>query len=309
MEGNLTTVTEFIFLGFSDLQHLQPLLFILVLLIYLVILIGNGLIITITVADWALHTPMYFFLRNLSVLEIGYTSVTIPKALSSLLSGQQTISFMGCATQMYFFHLFGSSECCLLAVMSYDRYVAICNPMRYSLIMNRKATVGLAAVVWIAGNVVASEQTVATFKLPFHGPNKISHFFCDVLAVLKLASADTSLNDANLAMLTVVFILFPFLLIIASYVSIISTILKMRSAKGRRKAFSNCSSHLIIVSLFYGSATITYLIPRSSISVHIDALSLFYTVITPMFNPIVYSLRNKDVKEALRKFLGRSKIS
>ncbi|KAM7149986.1 olfactory receptor 10P1-like [Macrochelys suwanniensis] len=309
MEGNLTEVTEFIFLGFSDLPHLQLLLFILVLLIYLITLIGNSLIIAVTVADRALQSPMYFFLRNLSVLEICYTSVTIPKTLSNLLSEDQAISFLGCAAQMYFFLLFGSSECCLLAVMSYDRYVAICNPMRYSLIMSRKVTISLAAVVWVMGNVVACEQTAAIFTLPFHGTNIINHFFCDVLPVLRLASKDTFLNDVVNGVLSVVFTIVPFILIITSYVCILSATLKMRSAEGRHKAFSTCSSHLITVTLFFGSCFITYMRPSSSASVDTDrAISLFYTVITPTFNPIIYSLRNKEVKEALRKLLGRSRI-
>uniref|UniRef100_A0A674JMF8 Olfactory receptor n=1 Tax=Terrapene triunguis TaxID=2587831 RepID=A0A674JMF8_9SAUR len=307
--GNLTAVTEFIFLGFSDLQDLQPLLFVLVLLIYLITLIGNGLIITVTVADLALHTPMYFFLRNLSVLEICYTSVIIPKTLTNLLSERQTISFLGCVVQMYFFIFFGSTECGLLAIMSYDRYVAICNPMRYSLIMNRKVTLSLAAAVWIAGSMVACEQTVAIFTLPFCRSNKINHFFCDVLPILRLVSTDTSFIKAILAFLTVLVIVLPFLLIIASYTSIICTILKMRSGEGRRKAFSTCSSHLITVTLFYGSTFVTYMRPSSNGSVDIDrAISLFYTIITPTFNPIIYSLKNKEVKEALRKLLGRKML-
>ncbi|XP_006124875.2 olfactory receptor 10A4-like [Pelodiscus sinensis] len=310
MEGNLTAITEFIFLGFFDLQDLRPLLFILVLLIYLVTVIGNSLIVAVTVADLVLQSPMYFFLRNLSVLEICYTSAVIPKTLSDLLSERQAISFLGCAAQMYFFLLFGNSECCLLAVMSYDRYVAICRPLRYSLTMSRKVTVSLAAAVWIAGNMVALEQTVAIFTLPFHGPNTIEHFFCDVMPVLKLASSDTSLNDIINALLTVAFIIVPFLLIIASYVGILAAILKMRSGEGRHKAFSTCSTHLITVTLFYGSCFITYMRPSSSGSVDTNrAIALFYTVVTPMFNPIIYSLRNKDVKEALKKLLGWSRTS
>ncbi|XP_075767978.1 olfactory receptor 10P1-like [Pelodiscus sinensis] len=310
MKGNLTAVTEFIFLGFSDLQHLQSLLFILILLIYLVILVGNGLIIAVTLADLALHTPMYFFLRNLSVLEICYTSAIIPKTLANLLSEHQGLLFLGCAIQMFFFIFFGSTECGLLAVMSYDRYVAICHPLRYSLIMSRKATFWMAAGVWAAGSVVACEQTAAIFTLPFHGSNKINHFFCDVLPVLRLVSTDTSLIQAVLAFLTVVVIVLPFLFIVASYTSIICTILKMRSDEGQRKAFSTCSSHLITVTLFYGSTFVTYMRPSSSGSVDLDrAISLFYTVVTPTFNPIIYTLRNKDVKRALRNLWARSRIS
>ncbi|XP_053902641.1 olfactory receptor 10A7-like [Malaclemys terrapin pileata] len=310
MEENLTAVTDFIFLGFSDLQHLQPLLFVIVLLIYLFTLIGNGLIIAVTVADLALNTPMYFFLRNLSVLEICYTSVVIPKTLTDLLSERRAISFLGCAVQMYFYLFFGSTECGLLTVMSYDRYVAICNPMRYSLIMSRKVTLSLAAVVWIVGKLVACEQTEAIFILPFHGPNQINHFFCDVLSVLRLVSTDKSLINAILSFLTVVFTIVPLILIIISYASIIWTILKMHSGEGRRKAFSTCSSHLITVILFYCSGFITYMRPSSNVSVDTNrALALLYTVIIPAFNPIIYSLRNKEVKEALRKFLTRSNIS
>uniref|UniRef100_A0A452H4D7 Olfactory receptor n=1 Tax=Gopherus agassizii TaxID=38772 RepID=A0A452H4D7_9SAUR len=310
MEENLTAVTEFIFLGFSDLQHLQPLLFVLILLIYLFTLIGNGLIIAVTVADLALHTPMYFFLRNLSVLEICYTSVVVPKTLTNLLSEKQAISFLGCAVQMYFYIFFGSTECGLLTVMSYDRYVAICNPMRYSLIMSRKVTLSLAAMVWIVGKLVACEQTAAIFTLPFHGPNKINHFFCEVLPVLRLVSVDTSLINAIISFLTMVLTIIPLILIITSYASIICTILKMHSGEGRHKAFSACSSHLITVIIFYCSGFITYMRPSPNVSVDTDrALSLLYTVIIPTFNPIIYSLRNKEVKEALRKFLTRSNIS
>ncbi|XP_044840235.1 olfactory receptor 10A7-like [Mauremys mutica] len=310
MEENLTAVTEFIFLGFSDLQHLQPLLFVLILLIYLFTPTENGLIIAVTVADLALHTPMYFFLRNLSVLEICYTSVVVPKTLTNLLSEKQAISFLGCAVQMYFYLFFGSTECGLLTVMSYDWYVAICNPMHYSLIMSRKVTLSLATMLWIVCKLVACEQTAAIFTLPFHGPNKINHFFCDVLPVLRLVSTDTSLINAILSFLTIVFTIVPLILIITSYASIIiCTILKMHSGEGRHKAFSACSSHLITVILFYCSAFI-YMRPSSNVSVDTDrALALLYTVIIPTFNPIIYSLRNKEVKEALRKFLTRSNIS
>uniref|UniRef100_A0A8C3XWD9 Olfactory receptor n=1 Tax=Chelydra serpentina TaxID=8475 RepID=A0A8C3XWD9_CHESE len=308
-EYNQTTVIHFILFGLSSDPKIQIFLFVLFLVIYLITLLGNMLIILVIKADPQLHTPMYFFLSNLSFLDICYTSVTIPKTLSNLLSEDQAISFLGCAAQMYFFLLFGSSECCLLAVMSYDRYVAICNPMRYSLIMSRKVTISLAAVVWVMGNVVACEQTAAIFTLPFHRTNIINHFFCDVLPVLRLASTDTFLNDVVNGVLSVVFTIVPFILIITSYVCILSATLKMRSAEGRHKAFSTCSSHLITVTLFFGSCFITYMRPSSSASVDTDrAISLFYTVITPTFNPIIYSLRSKEVKEALRKLLGRSRI-
>ncbi|XP_030404129.1 olfactory receptor 10A7-like [Gopherus evgoodei] len=293
MEENLIAVTEFILLGFSDLQHLQPLLFVLILLIYLFPLIGNGLIIAVTVADLALHTPMYFFLRNLSVLGICYTSVIIPKTLTNLLSEKQAISSLGCAVQMYFYIFFGSTECGLLTVMFYDRYIVICNPMRYSLIMSRKVTLSLAAMVWIVGKLVACEQTTAILMLPFHGPNKINHFFCDILPVLRLMSTDTSLINAIISFLTMVLTIVPLILIITSYASIICTILKMHSGEGRHKAFSACSSHLITL-IFYCSGFITYMWPSSNVSVDTDrALALLYAVIIQTFNSIIYSLRNK----------------
>ncbi|XP_030395525.1 olfactory receptor 10A7-like [Gopherus evgoodei] len=208
--------------------------------------------------------------RNLSVLEICYTSVIIPKTLTNLLSERQTISFLGCVVQMYFFIFFGSTECGLLAIMSYDRYVAICYPIPYSLIMNRKVTISLAIAVSIASIVVSCEQTVAIFTLPFCRSNKINHFFCEVLPILRLISTDTSLIKAILAFLAVAVIVDPFLLIITSYASIICVILKMRSGEGRRKAFSTCSSHLITVTLFYGSPFITYMRPSSNGSMDID---------------------------------------
>ncbi|XP_030402379.1 olfactory receptor 10A7-like [Gopherus evgoodei] len=310
MEENLTAVTEFIFLGFSDLQHLQPLLFVLILLIYLFTLIENGLVIAVTVADLALHTPMYFFLRNLSVLEICYTSGVFPKTLTNLLSEKQALSFLGCAVQMYFYLFFGSTECGLLTVMSYDRYIAICNPMRYSLIMSRKVTLSLAAMMWIVGKLVACEQTAAIFMLPFHGLNKINHFFCDILPVLRLVSTDTSLISAIISFLTMLFTIVLLILIITSYASIICTILKMHSGEGRHKAFSACSSHLNTVILFYCSAIITCMRPSPNVSADTDrALALLNTVIIPTFNPIIYSPRNKEVKEALRKYLTKNNIS
>uniref|UniRef100_A0A8C0GLF8 Olfactory receptor n=1 Tax=Chelonoidis abingdonii TaxID=106734 RepID=A0A8C0GLF8_CHEAB len=308
-----TNVTEFILMGFSHDPHLQIFLILVFLVIYLIILVGNMAIMLVIRVDPHLHSPMYIFLSHLSFVDICHSSVVFPKMLVNFLAKHKTIStisFLGCATQMYLFLLFGNSECCLLAVMSYDRYVAICNPMSYSLIMSRKVTIRLASVVWIAGNVVAFEQTVTIFKLSFHGSNKMEHFFYDVIPVLKLASTDTSLNDVINIALTVVFIIFPFALIITSYICILSTILKMRSAEGRHKAFFTCSSHLKTVTLFFGRGFITYMRPASSGSVDTNqAISLLYTVITPVFNPIIYSLRNKEVMEALRKLLGSSRTS
>ncbi|XP_003223932.1 olfactory receptor 10C1 [Anolis carolinensis] len=301
-EFNQTCLTEIILLGFSNFQTTQKLLFGLVLIFYLVTLAGNSLILILTITEPMLHTPMYFFLQHLSMLEIGYTSCIIPKTLTHLWSEKQTISFAGCGTQMYFFVLFGITECCLLCVMAYDRYVAICKPLQYPCIMTPRECAQLAAISWAIGILVAFGQCVPIFTLPFCGPNRISHFFCDILPVLKLATTNTIINEMVVVAVTVFFILVPFLLIILSYSLIISTILMMPVAKNRYKTFSTCASHLIVVSLFFGTATFTYIRPKSAHSLGSDRiLSLLYTVVTPTFNPIIYTLRNKEIKVAFKK--------
>ncbi|XP_062992989.1 olfactory receptor 10A4-like [Elgaria multicarinata webbii] len=284
---------------------MQALLFWLVLTFYLVALAGNSMILILTITDLTLHTPMYFFLQNLSFLEIGYTSSVIPKMLEHLLSENLTMSFVGCGIQMYFFIVCGITECCLLCVMAYDRYIAICKPLRYSCIMSPAECIQLAAISWTIGILVALGQSVSIFTLPFCGPGRISHFFCDVLPVLRLATTDTFKNEVAVATVTVVFVLVPFFLILLSYVLIISTILRMPVAKNRHKAFSTCSSHLIVVSLFYGTITFIYIRPKSTYSLDSDRiLSLLYTVVTPTFNPIIYSLRNKEIRTAFKKSMS-----
>uniref|UniRef100_A0A674JJR0 Olfactory receptor n=1 Tax=Terrapene triunguis TaxID=2587831 RepID=A0A674JJR0_9SAUR len=307
---NHTTVTEFILVGFSNHPNLQVPLFLIFLGIYTITLTGNVLIILVTSFDPALNSPMYFFLRNLASLEICFNLVIVPKMLVNLLVENKAISFAGCAAQMYFFFFFGAAECCLLAAMAYDRYVAICNPLHYPDIMTRRACFQLAGASWFSGFPVATVQTTWIFSLPFCGPNQVNHFFCDSPPVLELSCADTSLFEIEALTATVLFIMFPFLLILVSYVRIITTILRMPSEEGRRKAFSTCSSHLVVVTLFYGTASSTYFRPKSSYSPDTKKLiSLSYTVITPMLNPIIYSLRNKEVKGALRRTLGRKLFS
>uniref|UniRef100_A0A4X1TBE1 Olfactory receptor n=1 Tax=Sus scrofa TaxID=9823 RepID=A0A4X1TBE1_PIG len=279
-------LTQFILLGFTNNPEMQVSLFVLFLLIYLVTLLGNFLIVTVTSVDPALQTPMYFFLRNLSLLEVCFTLVMVPKMLVDLVSSRKSISFVGCGTQMYFFFFFGSSECFLLSMMAYDRFVAICNPLRYSVVMNRSLCLWMALGSWMSGVPVSMLQTAWLMAHPFCGPNTIDHFF-------SLAS-------------TLLFIMFPFSLILVSYTRIIKTILMMPSATGRQKAFSTCSSHLIVVSLFYGTASLTYLRPKSNQSPESKKLvSLSYTVITPMLNPIIYSLRNNEVKGAVKRTVTR----
>ncbi|XP_064145226.1 olfactory receptor 10AG1-like [Loxodonta africana] len=302
-EGNVSTVMQFVLLGFSDLSNLQGFLFGVFSIIYIIIIIGNSLIIVLTSLDLALQKPMYFFLANFSLLEISYVTVTLPRMLMNLWTQDRSISVLECATQMCFFLMLGATECFLLAVMAYDRYVAICNPLHYPLVMNQKMCVQLAVGSWIIGIPVQIGQTATVFSLHFCDSNKINHFFCDIPHIIKLACGDTSVHEMSVYVVTILIVTVPFMLILASYSKIICTILKLPTASGQAKAFSTCSSHLLVVLLFFGSTTITYLRPKSYHSAGMDKLlSLFYTIVTPLFNPMIYSLRNKDVIAALRKF-------
>ncbi|XP_068947104.1 olfactory receptor 10AG1-like [Petaurus breviceps papuanus] len=305
-EANLSHVKEFILLGFSDLPNLQNILFGIFLYIYINILIGNGLIIVITKIDAALQTPMYFFLGNFAFLEICYTSVTLPRMLSDLWTHNKNISFLACAAQLCFFLILVVTESLLLAVMAYDRYVAICKPLYYTLIMNHKVCVQLVVASWITGLPILIGQTFQVFSLPFCNSNILNHIFCDMPPLIKLACGDTSWNEVLLYGVVVLFGFIPFLLILYSYVRIFITIQKLPSVVGRSKAFSTCSSHLMVVGLFYGSGIIAYVQPKTRYVTGIEKmLSLFYTIITPMFNPLIYSLRNKDVIEAMKKLFSK----
>uniref|UniRef100_UPI003753E857 consOR2 n=1 Tax=synthetic construct TaxID=32630 RepID=UPI003753E857 len=306
MEENQTSSTDFILLGLFDHPRLELLLFVLILLIYLLALLGNGLIILLIHLDSRLHTPMYFFLSQLSLMDLCYTSTTVPKMLVNLLSGDKTISFAGCGAQLFLYLTLGGTECLLLAVMAYDRYVAICHPLRYPVLMNPRVCLLLAAGSWLLGSLDSLIHTVLTLSLPFCGSREINHFFCEVPALLKLACADTSLNETVMFVCCVLMLLIPLSLILVSYGRILLAVLRMQSAEGRRKAFSTCSSHLTVVGLFYGAAIYMYLQPKSYHSPEQDkVVSLFYTILTPMLNPLIYSLRNKEVKGALRRVLGK----
>ncbi|KAH0502797.1 Olfactory receptor 10AG1 [Microtus ochrogaster] len=245
---------------------------------------------------------MYFFLANFSSLEICYVSVIVPRILFNIEMQDLRISVMSCATQLCFFLIFGTTECVLLAVMSYDRYVAICNPLHYILIMNPTKCTQLAVGSWLGGIPIQIGQTSQIFSLHFCNSNKIEHFFCDIPPILKLACGDTSVHELSVYVVVMVVAALPFILVLTSYVKIIATILRLPTAKGRAKAFSTCSSHLLVVVLFYGSAIVTYLRPKSMHSPGTDKLlSLFYTIVTPMLNPLIYSLRNKEVIAALKR--------
>ncbi|XP_063159148.1 olfactory receptor 10C1-like [Candoia aspera] len=308
-KDNGTCFTEIALLGFSDFQTLQELLFCLVLTFYFMALMGNSLILILIILNPTLHTPMYFFLWNLSFLEIGYTSTIGPNLLMNLLSENQTISFWGCGCQMCFFILFGSTDCCLLCVMAYDRYVAICKPLQYPYIMNYRECTKLAAASWAIGVFIGLGQSISILTLPFCGSNRISHFFCDVLPVLRLASTNTYKNEVAIATMAVLVILVPFLLILFSYILIISTIFRMPVAKNRRKAFSTCSSHLTVVCIFYGTGIFTYIRPNSAYSMDSNRfLAVLYIVVTPSLNPIIYSLRNKEIKAAFMKSAVRKQV-
>uniref|UniRef100_F7C289 Olfactory receptor n=1 Tax=Monodelphis domestica TaxID=13616 RepID=F7C289_MONDO len=306
MEGvNWTSRKEFVLLGFSDYPKTEMFIFILCLIMYIVILMGNSIIIVLTILDCHLHTPMYFFLSNLSFLDICFTSFFVPKMLTNFLSENKTISFYGCMIQMYITLSMGSTECVLLATMAYDRYVAICNPLRYPIIMKKRLCVQLVVTSWVIGFLDSAMETALIIGLPFCGKNIINHFACELLAILKLVCVDISLNEIILLIDSITFTFSPLLLIITSYIFILSTILRINSAEGRKKAFSTCSSHLTVVTVFYGTILFIYMKPRSKNSIADKFITLFYSVMTPMLNPIIYTLRNKEVNRAMRNVLKR----
>ncbi|XP_045419598.1 olfactory receptor 2K2 [Lemur catta] len=306
MQGENFTIWSVFFLeGFSHYPRLEVVLFVFSLVMYLITLLGNSTLILITLLDLHLQTPMYLFLGNLAFMDICYTSASIPTLLVNLLSSQKTIIFSGCAVQMYLSLAMGSTECVLLAMMAYDRYVAICNPLRYPVIMNRQVCMQTAMVSWVTGCLTALLETCFALQIPLCG-NHIDHFTCEILAVLKLACTSSLLMDMIMLVVSVLLLPIPMLLIFISYVFILSTILRINSAEGRNKAFSTCGAHLTVVILYYGAALSMYLKPSSSNSQKIDKIiSLLYGVLTPMLNPIIYSLRNKEVKDSMTKLLGK----
>ncbi|XP_059587760.1 olfactory receptor 11A1-like [Alligator mississippiensis] len=299
---NRTSVTEFILLGFEILPEFQILLFILVLIFYIATVAGNVLIIVLIIAVQHLHTPMYIFLGNLSCLETCYTCTLLPRMLASFLTGDRAISFSGCFIQLFFFGILIVTEWCLLSVMAYDRYLAICKPLHYAALMTDRFCFTLAAGSWISGFIVVTIGYLFLLQLTFCGPNQIEHFFCDFLEVIKLSCSDTYEIELVAFSFDCIFLLPPFLLTLMSYVWIIRTIMRIPSTTGRQKAFSTCSSHIIVVTIFYGSITIVYMSPTSNTLTALNKIfSLSYTVLTPLVNPLIYSLRNKEVKEAVRK--------
>ncbi|XP_004714871.1 olfactory receptor 10J3-like [Echinops telfairi] len=310
-ESNSTAVTEFLFEGFSSFGWQHRLIFFVVFLtLYLLTLSGNIIIVTIIHLYRHLHTPMYFFLSILSISETCYTVAIIPRMLFGLLSPYQCISIQGCAIQLFFYLTFGINNCFLLTVMGYDRYVAICKPLRYSVIMSHRSCAGLASGSLGIGLGMAIIQVTSVFGLPYCDAFVISHFFCDVRPLLKLACADATANEIINFVVSVCVLILPMGLVFISYVFNISTILKIASAEGRKKAFATCASHLTVVIIHYGCASIIYLKPKAQSSHKQDTLiSVTYTVITPLLNPVVYTLRNKEVKDALCRAIGRKPLA
>uniref|UniRef100_A0A8C8YHT7 G-protein coupled receptors family 1 profile domain-containing protein n=1 Tax=Prolemur simus TaxID=1328070 RepID=A0A8C8YHT7_PROSS len=303
-KNNQSSVSEFLLLGLSEKPEQQPLLFGIFLAMYLATVVGNLLIVLAIGSDPHLHTPMYFFLANLSFADACFSSTTVPKMLVNIQTHGQTIPYGGCLAQMHFFMMFGALDDFLLGVMAYDRYVAICRPLHYSTLMSPLVCLLLLAACWLLTNLAALVHTLFMARLSFCAANAIRHFFCDVVPLLQLSCSDTSTNQIALFTVGSVILTGPLFLIILSYACIVSTVLRVPSTSGRQKAFSTCGSHLTVVFLFYGAAVGVYLCPPSSQSEGKDRVAaVFYTVVTPMLNPFIYSLRNKDMKTALRRLL------
>ncbi|XP_001514245.4 olfactory receptor 1009-like [Ornithorhynchus anatinus] len=307
MDGNNgTMVTEFILVGFRDHPELQIPLFLVFLLIYATTVLGNLGMIVLIQMDSHLHLTMYFFLTGLSFVDICYSSSIAPRALVNFFEWGETISVAGCAGQLFFFAGFASTESFLLAAMAYDRYVAICNPLLYETVISRRVCAGLVAGSYLAGFANATLLTSCTFQLTFCGPNVIHHYFCNVLPLLQLSCSDTRINEILLSTGAGLIQISTVMTLLSSYLRILIAILKIRSPEGRRKAFSTCSSHLVAVAIFYGTTFFIYLRPDSSSSLDEDrVLSIFYTLVIPMLNPLIYSLRNREVKDALRNAMER----
>ncbi|KAJ1060158.1 PREDICTED: olfactory receptor 2G2-like [Capra hircus] len=304
---NDSRLLGFILVGFSDQPQLELILFGVILFLYFMTLLGNSTIILVSLLDSKLHNPMYFFLSHLSFLDLCFTSSIVPQLLVNLGSSDKSITYGGCVVQLYVSLALGSTECVLLAVMSYDRYVAVCRPLHYAFVMHPQVCSILASMAWLSGVTTTLIQSTLTLQLPFCGNRKVDHFFCEVPVLIKLACVDTTFNQAELFVASVLFLVVPLSLILMSYGNIAQAVLKIKSAIGRRKAFRTCSSHVMVVIIFYGTITFMYLQPAKSRSKDQGKfVSFFYTVVTPMLNPLIYTLRNKEVKAALKKFMGKT---
>lgn len=300
--ANWTQVVDFILIGFPGTMTLRLSLFIFFLVAYTLTVMANVVIILLIHINVKLHKPMYLFLSNLSFLEIWYVSVTVPKILAGFGTEKRNISFTGCMAQLYFFVALACTECVLLTVMAYDRYVAICNPLRYPAIMTQNFCLCLAAGSWMSGFLTATGKMIFIARQNFCGPNIINHFFCDVSPVLHLACSDMSLAELMDFLLALIILFVPLAVTIVTYICIIATVLRIPSVKGKQKAFSTCASHLLVVTIFYSTTMFIYVRPKTLTSFNTNKLvSVVYTVLTPLLNPVIYCLRNKEFKEALSK--------
>ncbi|XP_039741553.1 olfactory receptor 2T27 [Pteropus medius] len=304
--GNYSMYADFVLLGLFSSTHFPWLLFALIFLIFVISIASNAIMIALIQVDVRLHTPMYFLLSQLSLMDILYISTIVPKMLVDQMVGQRAISFAGCTAQHFLYLTLAGAEFFLLGLMSYDRYVAICNPLRYPVLMSRRVCLLIVVAAWLGGSIDGFLLTPVTMQFPFCASREINHFFCEVPALLKLSCIDTSAYETAMYVCCIMMLLIPFSVISASYTRILITVYRMSEAEGRRKAVATCSSHMIVVSLFYGAAMYTYVLPHSYHTPEQDkAVSAFYTILTPLLNPLIYSLRNKEVTGALHKALGK----
>ncbi|XP_048785766.1 olfactory receptor 14J1-like [Lagopus muta] len=303
---NSSSISQFLLLALADTRQLQLLHFWLLLGIYLAALLGNGLISTAVACHHRLHTPMYFFLLNLALLDLGCISTTLPKAMANALWDTRHISYTGCAAQVFFFLFFISAECCILTIMSYDRYVAICKPLHYGTLMDSRACATMAAAAWGTGLLYSLLHTASTFSLPLCHGNAVDQFFCEIPQILKLSCSNFYLIEVGFIVLSVVILFGCFTFIVLSYVNVFRAVLRMPSEQGRHKAFSTCLPHLAVVSLFLSTGMFAYLKLPSISSPSLDlVVSFLYSVVPPAVNPLIYSMRNQDIKDALWKLMTR----
>ncbi|XP_044529502.1 olfactory receptor 2G3-like [Gracilinanus agilis] len=307
---NKSSPMGFILLGFSDQPQMETILLFVIAIFYVLTLMGNTTIILVSFLDPKLHSPMYFFLSNLSFLDICFTTSIIPQMLWNLSGTNKTITYTGCIIQLYIFLGVGSTECILLTVMAYDRYIAICRPLHYNVIMHPRFLKQLAAVIWVSGFVGPLIQSILTFQLPLCSHHRVEHFMCEAPALIKIAAVDTTIIETELSIASILYVVIPLALILVSYGCIARTTLRMNSAEGRWKLFGTCGSHLMVVALYFGPIIAVYIQPKNEYAQkRTKFLSLFYTVVTPTLNPMIYTLRNKDVKGSLRRLLGSNKGS
>ncbi|XP_040835883.1 olfactory receptor 2H2-like [Ochotona curzoniae] len=298
--------SDFTLLGFSDKPYLEKILFGVVLIFYCLTLTGNVVIILVSMKDPKLHVPMYFFLSNLSLIDLCFTSSCVPQMLVNFWGPEKTITYTGCAIQLYVFLWLGATECVLLVIMAVDRYVAVCRPLQYTTIMHPRICLQLALLAWGTGLVQSLIQSPATLQLPFCSHHMVDDIVCEVPALIQLSSTDTTYNEIQMSVASIFLLVVPLIIILSSYAAIAKAVLRIKSASGRKKAFGTCTSHLLVVSLFYGTVTGVYLQPKNRYAHERGKfLTLFYTVVTPTLNPLIYTLRNKEVKRALMRLKGR----